>query len=75
MPVLYFLIEKLESAPDKNKISITHQEILNLRQNLVEVLFAIRIEDFTSQFNLSREGVHALFGVIDHYGEQHGAWD
>jgi len=69
------LIKKLESAPDKNKISITNQEILNLRQNLVEVLFGIGIIDFNSQFNLSREGVQALFEMIDRYGTQHGAWD
>jgi hypothetical protein len=69
------LIKKLECAIGENKISITNQEILNLRQNLVEVLFGIGNMDFDSQFNLSKKGVTALYEVIDRYSNQNGAWN
>jgi hypothetical protein len=59
----------------ENGISITYQEILNLRQNLVEVLFGIGNLDFDSQFNLSKKGVRSLYEVIDRHGKQNGAWD
>ena len=69
------LVTKLENAPDRNNIGITNQELLNLRQNLVEVLFAISNIDFESQYKLSRDAVNTLFEEIDRYGKQHGAWN
>ena len=68
------LIEKLGTTRE-NKVSLTDQEILHLRQDLVEVLYGIDILDFESQFDLSREGVEILFQIIERYGKQYRIWN
>jgi hypothetical protein len=68
------LIKKINDTLGVNKMEMTNQEILNLRQNLVEVLFGIDIRNFDVLFGASRPVVNSLFELIDCYGKQHGTW-
>ena len=72
------LIEKLKSFKPSGSGTLigdlANKELLIIRQNLLEVIGGIRIEDHLLTFGISGAGLENWFAIIDQYGEEHGFW-
>ena len=65
------LIYRLENGKpaDPQRFSLSLREIFNLRQNYVEVLFGITVEDFAGLFGMSKETLMTQFKLLAEYEE------
>jgi hypothetical protein len=57
-----------------SKIQISNEQLLNLRQNLVEILCAMNIESHDNIFGQSKNVINLFFELIDKFGKGHKQW-
>jgi hypothetical protein len=68
------LTESLQTKSDGITITVSNKDIYDIRQNFVEVLFAIPIKEYESTFGVPEERLNEFFAVIDGFGENKDIW-
>jgi hypothetical protein len=68
------LTESLQTKSDSIGITVSNKDIFDIRQNFVEVLFAIPIMDYELHLGGSKQNLKEMYSVIDQYGENKDIW-